>query len=62
MPLFQIKDNVKHYSCFIYEGNCSCGEKYVGESVTNVVLRWAEYEDPNTEPAKQLKYFAEHQL
>ena len=27
-----------------------------------IVFRWAEYEDPNTEPAKQLKYFADHQL
>ena len=24
--LFQIIDNVKHYSCVVYEGNCSCGE------------------------------------
>ena len=35
--LFQIKDNVNNYSCVIYEGNCSCGEKYVGESVKNVL-------------------------
>ena len=43
--LFQIKDKVKHYSCLVYEGNCSCGENYVGESVRNVVLRWADNED-----------------
>ena len=51
--LFQIKDKVKHYSCVVYEGNCSCGENYVSESVRNVVLRWAEHEDPNKqlEPA-----------
>ena len=41
--LFQFKDNVKHYSCVAYEGNCSCGENYVDESVRNVVLRWAEH-------------------
>ena len=54
--LFQIKDKVKHYSCIVYEGNCSCGQKYVGESVRNVVLRCAEHEDPNNlpEPAKHL--------
>ena len=48
----------------VYEGNCSCGENYVGESVRNVVLRWAENEDPNkqSEPAKHLKYFPDHQF
>ena len=57
--LFQIKENVKHYSCLIYDGNCLCGENYVGESVRNVVLRWTEHENPNkqSEPAKHLKYF-----
>ena len=62
--LLQIKDNVKHYSCVVYEGNRSCGENHVGESVRNFVLRWAEYEDPNklSEPAKHLKYFPEHQF
>ena len=29
--LFQIKYNIKHYSCVIYKVNCSCGENYVGE-------------------------------
>ena len=30
----------------------------------NVVLRWAEHEDPNkqSEPAKHLKYFPDHQF
>ena len=48
----------------IYEGNCSCGENYFGESVRNVVLRWAEHEDPNkqSEPARHLKYFPDHQF
>ena len=44
---FQIKHNIKYYSCVIYEGTCSCDENYVGESVRNVILRWAEQEDPN---------------
>ena len=58
--LFQSKDNDEHYSCVIYEGNCSFGENYVGESVRNVVLRWFEYEDPNkqSEPAKHLEIFS----
>ena len=60
--LFQIKDDFKHYSCVVYEGNCLCGEKYVGKSVRNVVLRWGEHGDPNKqlEPTKHLKYFPDH--
>ena len=48
----------------VYEGNSSCGENYVGESVRNIVLRWAEHEDPNkhSEQAKHLKYFPDHQF
>ena len=39
-------------------------ENYVGESVRNVVLRWAEHKDPNkrSEPAKHLKYFLDQQF
>ena len=37
--LFQIKDKVKHHSCVLYEGNCFCGENYVGESERNVVFK-----------------------
>ena len=46
------------------ECNCSCGENYVGESVRNVALRWAEHENSNKqlEPARYLKYFPDHQL
>ena len=41
-----------------------CGENYVGESVRNLVLRWPEHVDPNkqSEPAKHLKYFPDHQF
>ena len=62
--IFQIKVNVEHYSCVICEGNCSCGKNFVGESVRNVVLRWAGHEDPvnQSEPAKHLKYFPDHQF
>ena len=62
--LIQIKYNFKHNSCVIYDGNCSCGENYVGESVRNVVLRWAEHEDPKnqSELAKHLKFIPDHQL
>ena len=48
----------------VYEGNCSCGENYVRESMRNVVLRWADYEDPNKqlETAKYLKYFPDNRF
>ena len=37
--------------------------KTVGESVRNLVLRWAEPKDTNnqTESVKHLKYFPDHQ-
>ena len=62
--VFQIKNNVKHYSSVVYEGACLCGENKRNKSVRNVVLRWAEHEDPNkqSEPAKHLKYFPDHQF
>ena len=61
--IVKIKDSVKHYSCVVYEGNCSYGKNYVGESLRNVILRWAEHEDPNKqlEPARHLKYLPDHQ-
>ena len=60
--LFQVK-SCEYYNCFIYEGNCSCGENCVSESMRNV-LRWAEHGDPNkqSETAKNLKYFRHHQF
>ena len=44
-------------SCIVYEGNCSCDENYVSESVINIVLRLAKHEDLNkqSEPSNHLK-------
>ena len=41
----------------IYEGECSCQESYIGETVRNVEIRWQEHEDTqkDSEPAKHLK-------
>ena len=54
--LFQIKVNLKHYSCISNKGNCFCGENHVGESVRCVTLKWTEYKDLNekSEPAEDL--------
>ena len=55
--LFFIKDKNPHLSLQIYEGVCSCGDNYIGETERNVVTRWEEHENPghNSEPAKHLK-------
>ena len=54
--LFPLKDRVQHLSSVIYEGSCSCGEKYVGETERNANERWSEHNTPSkkSEPAKHL--------
>ena len=54
--LFPLKDKVKHLSCVIYEGICSCGKKYIGETKRNSVTRWNEHESKTgkSEPTKHL--------
>ena len=42
--LFEIKDNVKHFSCVICQGICSYGHHYIGETIRNVVTRIDEHE------------------
>ena len=41
----------------IYEGECSCQESCIGETVRNVEIRWQKHEDTqkDPEPAKHLK-------
>ena len=41
--LFSNKDKVKHYSCVIYCGICSCGADYIGETIRNSEIRWNEH-------------------
>ena len=38
--LFNNKDKVKHYSCVIYHGICSCGADCIGEMIRNSEIRW----------------------
>ena len=54
--LFSLKSRNPHPACKIYEGVCSCGSTYIGETKRNVELRWAEHDNPkgNSEPAKHL--------
>ena len=55
--LFPLKDRVKHQSCVIYEGTCSCGEKYIGETNRITNIRWNEHNNPendSSDPARHL--------
>ena len=56
--LFPLKDKNTHQACKIYEGVCSCGHNYVGETKRNVEQRWKEDLPPhNSEPAKHVTFF-----
>ena len=60
--LFPLKDRNTHPCCVIYEGTCSCGEKYVGETERCIHLRTSEHEDrkKSSEPARHLKAHVGH--
>ena len=66
--LFPLKDRVEHISCAIYEGICSCGNNYIGETNRNVEVRWKEHNTPstnhnqNSEPSKHLEKHPAHQF
>ena len=61
---FLLKDKVKHYSCVIYQGDCSCDQNYIGETGQNAEIRWNEHGDKNSksEPAKHLKENPTHKF
>ena len=54
--LFSLKIRNPHPSCKLYEGTCTCGGLYIGETKRNVEVRWQEHNDPrgSSEPAKHL--------
>ena len=54
--LFPLKDQVKHLSSVIYEGKCSCGIRYIGETIRNSYIGWNEHESTKgkSKPAKHL--------
>ena len=60
--LFPLKDKNLHPHCLIYEGTCTCGAKYVGETDRCFHLRTGEHEDIKkaSEPAKHLKGNRDH--
>ena len=62
--LFPLKEKVAHRSCVIYEGQCSCKLRYIGEAKKNSEVRWREHKDPagKLEPAKYLMENASHKF
>ena len=54
--LFPLKDRTDHISCIIYEGKCSCGLNYIGETARNASTRWLEHSKSTTNsmPARHL--------
>ena len=60
--LFPLKEKNPYLSCKIYEGVCSCREKYISETKQNVINHWNEHENPNkdSEPAKHLFQHHDH--
>ena len=58
--IFRLKDKNVHPSYVpVYQGNCSCGETYIGETMRNLETRIAEHD---SEPAKHLKHHPNHSI
>ena len=52
-------------SCVIYEGVCSCGEKYVGETNRVAKIRWNEHNTPSkdgSDPSRHLNTNPTHEF
>ena len=62
--LFPLKDRVHHSSKGVYQGVCSCGRKYIGETLRNYSIRWEEHEDltKDSEVARHVKYNLGHKM
>ena len=60
--LFSLKSKNPHPSCKIYEGECNCGETYIGETVRNVEVRWNEHNSLQgvSEPSRHLQNHPDH--
>ena len=59
--MFPLKGKSIHPFCVIYEGTCSCGETYIGETIRNAPIRWKEHNDP-TQKSEPAKYFFKKKL
>ena len=61
--LFNLKSRNPYPSCKIYEGTCSCGISYIGETKRNTHVRWGEHNNPQgkSEPSQHLYNNPSHQ-
>ena len=53
-------NKVQHLSYAIYKGVCSCGTDYIGETISNVKIRWNEHESGIDKNSECFKYLPEH--
>ena len=62
--IFRLKDKKFQFSHVVYQGTCSCGETYIGETSRNLKTRTTQHENPrhNSEPAKHLKECPNHKF
>ena len=63
--LFNNKDKVKHHSCVIYRGICSCAADYIGKTIRNSEIRWNEHstgKDKNSDCVKHLNDHFDHEF
>ena len=60
--LFPLKDKNDYKSCIIYERNCFCGSRYIGETKVNAAIRWNEHNNTtkSSEPSRQLRSNINH--
>ena len=54
--LFPLEDKNHYRSCVVYERDCSCGSRYIGETNNNRKCRSNEHNNPtkSSEPSKHL--------
>ena len=60
--LFPLKDKSSYKSCVIYNGDCSCGSRYISVTKRNAEVRWNEHNKPakSSEPSKHLQSSINH--
>ena len=58
--LFNNKDKVKHHSCVIYRGICSCGADYIGKMIRNSEIKWNEHSTGKDKNSNYVKHLNDH--
>ena len=55
--MFPLKDRNDYKWCVNYNGHCSCGSRYIGETKRNARVGWNEHNNPTKclQPSKNLR-------